>query len=72
MRLVDADTCLKAPAQVADEEAAFFALLAIAMQGLRKARIELGESVAVLGAGLVGILAMRLATLSGGLPVSRH
>jgi len=67
--LVDADTCLKAPAQVADEEAAFFALLAIAMQGLRKARIELGESVAVLGAGLVGILAMRLATLSGGLPV---
>ena len=67
--LVDADTCLKAPAQLADEEAAFFALLAIAMQGVRKARIELGESVAVLGAGIVGILAMRLAQLSGGLPV---
>jgi threonine dehydrogenase-like Zn-dependent dehydrogenase len=54
---------------VADEEAAFFALLAIAMQGLRKARIELGESVVVLGAGTVGILAMRLAQLSGGVPV---
>jgi 2-desacetyl-2-hydroxyethyl bacteriochlorophyllide A dehydrogenase len=67
--LVDAGACLKAPAQVADEEAAFFALLAIAMQGLRKARIELGESVAVLGAGIVGILAMRLAQLSGGVPV---
>ena len=34
-----------------------------------KTRIELGESVAVLGAGLVGILAMRLAQLSGGVPV---
>ena len=67
--VVDADRCLKAPAQLADEEAAFFALLAIAMQAARKARIELGESVAVLGAGVVGILAMRLARLSGGLPV---
>ncbi len=67
--LVDASLCLKAPAEVADEAAAFFALLAIAMQGVRKARLELGESVAVLGAGVVGILAMRLAQLSGGLPV---
>lgn len=67
--MVDAESCLKAPAQLADEEAAFFALLAIAMQAVRKARIELGESVAVLGAGVVGILAMRLAQLSGGLPV---
>ncbi len=67
--LVDADACLKVPAQVVDDEAAFFALLAIAMQGVRKARIELGESVAVLGAGLVGLLAMRLAQLSGGVPV---
>ena len=63
--LVAAVDCLRVPAQVADEEAAFFALLAIAMQGVRKARIELGESVAVLGAGIVGILAMRLAQLSG-------
>ncbi len=67
--LVDASACLKAPVQVTDEEAAFFALLAIAMQAVRKARIELGESVVVVGAGVVGILAMRLARLSGGLPV---
>ena len=51
------------------DEAAFFNLLAIAMQGIRKARIELGEPVAVLGAGLIGVLAMRLAQLCGGLPV---
>ena len=67
--LVDAASCLKVPVELADEAAAFFALLAIALQGIRKSRIELGESVAVLGAGLVGILAMRLAQLSGGLPV---
>lgn len=67
--LVEADSCQRAPSQLADEEAVFFALLAIAMQGLRKARIELGESVVVLGAGIVGILAMRLAQLSGGVPV---
>ncbi|MCY3778662.1 MAG: alcohol dehydrogenase catalytic domain-containing protein, partial [Chloroflexi bacterium] len=50
--LVDADICLKAPASLPGDEAAFFNLLAIAMQGLRKARIELGEPVAILGAGL--------------------
>ncbi|MCY3833539.1 MAG: zinc-binding alcohol dehydrogenase [Chloroflexi bacterium] len=67
--LVDGGVCAPVPPQLADEEAAFFALLAIALQGVRKARIELGESVVVLGAGLVGNLAMRLAQLSGGLPV---
>ena len=67
--LVDARACLPVPAELPDESAAFFNLLAIAMQGARKARIELGESVVVLGAGIVGILAMRLAQLSGGLPV---
>ena len=67
--VVDARVCLKAPDNLLDEEAAFFNLLAIAMQGVRKARIELGESVAVLGAGVIGILAMRLAQLSGGVPV---
>ena len=67
--LVDAGDCVGVPPQLADEEAAFFALLAIALQGVRKARIELGESALVLGAGLVGMLAMRLAQLSGGLPV---
>ena len=67
--LVEARDCVRVPAQLGDEDAAFFALLAIAMQGVRKARIELGESVAVLGAGIVGILAMRLAQLSGGVPV---
>ena len=67
--VVDSSACHTLPDALSDEEAAFFNLLAIAMQGVRKARIELGESVVVLGAGIIGILALRLAQLSGGLPV---
>jgi L-iditol 2-dehydrogenase len=67
--IVDARICLKVPNNVSNEDASFFNLLAIAMQGVRKTRIELGESVAVLGAGIIGIFAMRLAQLSGGIPV---
>ncbi len=67
--VMDADVCLKVPDNVADEDASFFNLLAIAMQGVRKARLEMGESVVVLGAGIIGMFAMRLAQLSGGLPV---
>jgi L-iditol 2-dehydrogenase len=51
------------------DEATFFALGSIALQGIRKAGIELGESVVVLGQGLVGQLALQLAKLSGGMPV---
>lgn len=51
------------------EELVFFNLSAIALQGVRKARIELGESTIVIGQGLVGSLALQLAKLSGAVPV---
>ncbi len=51
------------------EEAVFFNLGAIALQGVRKARIELGEATLVLGQGLIGLLAMQLSKLSGALPL---
>lgn len=60
---------LPVPPKLADEEAVFFRLIAIALQGVRKAAIELGESVVVLGAGLIGLLALQLAQRSGGFPV---
>lgn len=50
------------------EEAVFFNLGAIALQGVRKARIELGETTLVLGQGLVGLLALQLARVSGAVP----
>jgi 2-desacetyl-2-hydroxyethyl bacteriochlorophyllide A dehydrogenase len=64
-----ASQCLPVPADLPDEQALFFNLASIAMQGVRKARVELGESVAVVGAGVIGLLAMKLASVSGGLPV---
>ena len=64
-----AAVCNHIPEGLSDEKAAFFRLGSIAMQAVRKARIELGEPVAVLGSGLIGLLAMQLARLNGGLPV---
>ncbi len=58
-----------ASTNVPAEEAVFFNLGAIALQGVRKARIELGEAALVLGQGLIGLLAMKLLKLSGAIPV---
>jgi L-iditol 2-dehydrogenase len=41
----------------------------IAMQGVRKAMIELGEEVLVLGLGLIGLLSVKLARLTGAMHV---
>ena len=58
-----------ASADMPAEEAVFFNLGAIALQGVRKAHIELGEAALVLGQGLIGLLAMQLSKLSGALPL---
>ena len=50
---------------VADQDAAFHTLLRISMQAVRKARVELGETVLVLGGGLIGQLG-RAVRLCGG------
>ena len=63
--VVDADGAVKIPDNVTDEQAVFGALGIICMQGVRKARIELGESVAVFGCGPIGLLAMMLAKAAG-------
>ncbi|MCG9131338.1 zinc-binding alcohol dehydrogenase [Candidatus Poribacteria bacterium] len=54
---------------VPPEEAVFFNLGAIALQGVRKTHIELGEATLVLGQGLIGLLALQLSKLSGAFPV---
>ncbi|MDW8029892.1 MAG: zinc-binding alcohol dehydrogenase [Armatimonadota bacterium] len=67
--LVAEDALLTVPPELDDEEAVFSRLISIAMQGVRKAQIELGESVVVLGMGIIGLLALQLARLNGGFPV---
>lgn len=54
------------PEGVAFEHACFATLGSIAMNGVRIANIGLGETVAVIGLGLVGQLTAQLARLQGG------
>ena len=58
----------RVPDSVSSEAAAFMVMGAIAIHGIRVARIELGEVVVVIGLGIVGQLASTLAGLSGALP----
>ncbi len=53
------------PDGVSDEAAAFGAVAAIAMQGLRKADVQFGGTIAVVGLGLVGQLTARMAIAAG-------
>jgi 2-desacetyl-2-hydroxyethyl bacteriochlorophyllide A dehydrogenase len=51
------------------EQAAFFNLAHTALYGVRQAKVDLGEAVAVIGQGVVGLIVARIAQLAGGLPV---
>ncbi len=47
------------------KQASLTAIGAIAMQGIRRANLQLGEKVCVIGMGLIGQLALQLAKLAG-------
>ena len=57
------------PDKVAPEDAVFLVMGAISMHGMRRARIQLGEAVAIMGMGLVGQLALSLCRLAGAMPL---
>lgn len=53
-----------------DSQIAVFSIIAaMSLQGVRKLRPELGESVMIMGQGLLGLFATQFARLGGGLPV---
>jgi predicted dehydrogenase/threonine dehydrogenase-like Zn-dependent dehydrogenase len=62
---VPTNLCVKVPAGVASEHAAFATVGAIAMQGVRRAEPQLGEVACVIGLGLIGQLVVRLLVSSG-------
>lgn len=62
---VPVNLCAIASENVTAESAAFATLGAIAMQGVRQANAQLGETVAVIGLGLVGLLAAQLLRAAG-------
>ena len=62
---VPVNLCAKVPDGVPDDEAAFTVIGAIALQGIRLAQPNLGESVVVTGLGLVGLMAVQLLKAQG-------
>lgn len=60
---------LKLPEDVDLIDAAFAHIASFPMLGVRKLRLELGESCMVAGLGLLGLFAVQFAKLSGAYPV---
>lgn len=62
---VPKNLCVRVPDGVVAEHAAFATVGAIAMQGVRRAEVQLGETACVIGLGLIGQLTVRLLIASG-------
>jgi predicted dehydrogenase/threonine dehydrogenase-like Zn-dependent dehydrogenase len=62
---VPTNLCVPVPEGVVAEHAAFATVGAIAMQGVRRAEVALGETACVIGLGLIGQLVVRLLVASG-------
>jgi predicted dehydrogenase/threonine dehydrogenase-like Zn-dependent dehydrogenase len=62
---VPQNLCAHVPDSVSDDEAAFAVLAAVGLQGIRLVNPTLGESVAVIGLGLVGLMAVQMLVANG-------
>ncbi|HXC85117.1 MAG TPA: bi-domain-containing oxidoreductase [Trebonia sp.] len=62
---VPVNLCAVVPQGVAPEHAAFATVASIAMHGVRRGEVQLGETAAVIGLGLVGQLVVRLLIAAG-------
>jgi len=64
-QVVSANLAVAIPEGVANEEAAFSAIAAVALHGLHLAELQPGSKVCVIGLGLLGQLAVRIAGAAG-------
>src|SRR5271170_1204828 len=62
---IPVNLCAPVPRGVSPEHAAFSTVGAIAMHGVRRAEVQLGETACVIGLGLVGQLVVRLLMAAG-------
>jgi len=62
---VPKNLCVQIPEAVSFAEAAFVAIGAIALHTLHQAQVALGETVAIIGLGLVGQVAVQIARAAG-------
>ena len=63
--LVPANLVVPVPGEVDASDAAFATIGAVALQGVRRARAEIGERIAVVGLGLLGHLTAQLLIAAG-------
>jgi 2-desacetyl-2-hydroxyethyl bacteriochlorophyllide A dehydrogenase len=62
---IPATQVFKVPDNVSPEEATFTCLTAIAWHGVQRGRVSLGDSVAIYGQGIIGLLALQIARQAG-------
>ncbi len=62
---VPVNLCARIPDAVDDETASFTVVSAIALQGVRLAQPTLGETVVVIGLGLIGLITVQILRASG-------
>jgi predicted dehydrogenase/threonine dehydrogenase-like Zn-dependent dehydrogenase len=65
INLVPRNLAVHVPHNVGLDAAALTTIGSIAMQGVRQANVTFGETVAVIGAGLVGVLTVQIARAAG-------
>lgn len=65
INFIPRNLAVRIPDGVSLDAAALTTIGAIAMQGVRQAQLAIGETVLVVGAGLVGVLAMQIARAAG-------
>src|SRR6266436_3727715 len=65
INFVPRNLAVRIPSQVSSAAASLTTIGAIAMQGLRQAEVGIGEAVAVIGAGLVGMLTIQILRAAG-------
>jgi 2-desacetyl-2-hydroxyethyl bacteriochlorophyllide A dehydrogenase len=56
---------LAIPEGVTDGAATFLPLASVALHAIRRAQVQLGETFAVIGAGIIGLIAIQLARMNG-------
>jgi predicted dehydrogenase/threonine dehydrogenase-like Zn-dependent dehydrogenase len=65
VNFIPRNLAVQVPAEVALDAACLTTIGAIAMQGLRQSQAVFGETIVVIGAGLVGVLTIQLARAAG-------
>lgn len=57
------------PDSVTFEEAVFAKIASCSLAAIRRARLEIGESVVIVGLGMLGLFGVQFARIGGGLPI---